>query len=198
VANPTPDVLGGSGFGELHLGPKYTFILNEASQTLLAGGLSFDLPIGSSRVVQNTGDLSLRPYVSFGQNFLKFDGIGSFNFLNTTGYSFSTDNQRTDFFFSSFHLDFDVFGWHRLYPLVELNWFYYTQNGGARNLGFEGRDLINFGSTGVSGSHDVSMALGARYKCSECIQIGGAFEFPLMGREDLLDYRVTFDVIFRY
>ena len=43
-----------------------------------------------------------------------------------------------------------------------------------------------------------TLALGARYKFSENIQVGGAFEFPAWGKHYLLDYRLTFDVIFRY
>jgi hypothetical protein len=33
---------------------------------------------------------------------------------------------------------------------------------------------------------------------TECVQMGAAFEFPVTGRKDLMDYRVTVDLIFRY
>ncbi|HEX4610159.1 MAG TPA: hypothetical protein VH092_18345, partial [Urbifossiella sp.] len=61
----------GSGFSEIWLGPKFTFIRGEETGTLLAGGLQFQIPIGSSSVYQNTGSLSLLPYVSYGQNFFR-------------------------------------------------------------------------------------------------------------------------------
>jgi hypothetical protein len=186
-----------SGFSELHLGPKYTFIRSEDTRTLLAAGLTFAIPAGPSKVFQDTGNLSLVPYISFGQNFLR-SSFGSFNFLNTTGYSLGVDNKRTDYLFSSFHLDYDILNAHRIYPLIELNWFHFTEAGNARPLGFEGRDLVNFGSTGVSGADNVSLAFGARYKFSEWAQTGIAAEFPLNGRHDLMDFRLTIDFILRY
>ena len=45
------------------------------------------------------------------------------------------------------HLDFDVANLHRIYPLVELNWYHYNRSGKARDLNFEGADLVNFGSS---------------------------------------------------
>src|SRR5262249_46783738 len=108
----------------------------------------------------------------------------------------------------SAHLDYDVGNLHKIYPLMELNWFSYTKAGTnvyvigdnvvVPKLGFEGADLINFGARGVAGHNFVSLAFGMRYKFCEAIQLGGAFEFPITGRRDLMDYRLTFDAIFRY
>src|SRR5205823_12336335 len=124
---------------------------------------------------------------------------GSFNFMNTTGYAIATDNRRTDYLYTQFHLDFDVCNWHKFFPLIELNWTHYTQNGGARDLAFEGKDLFNFGSRGVAGHGELSLAFGARYKFSEAFQLGGAIEFPLSRpRNDLDAFRITLDMIFRY
>lgn len=185
------------GVSELRIGPKYTFYRCEQSGTIAAVGLHFDIPIGPSKVFQDTGSLSLQPYVSFGQNFLR-SNFGSFNFLSTIGYSVATDSKRSDYFYSSYHLDYDVANLHKIYPLIEFNYYHYTNAGNARPLGFEGQDLINFGSTGVSGRDYLSMAVGARYKFSERFQTGLAYEFPLTSPHDLLDYRVTFDMIFRW
>jgi len=44
----------------------------------------------------------------------------------------------------------------------------------------------------------VSLAVGARYKVNESLQLGLIAEVPLTAHRDLMDYRVTFDVIFRY
>jgi hypothetical protein len=187
-----------SGFSEIQVGPQYTLIRNDCSGTLLALGLNFTIPAGSHQVFQDTGSLALAPYVSFGQNFWK-TSFGSFNFLNTTGYSFSTTDERSEFLYSSFHLDYDVANLHRIYPLLELNWFYYATGGTTTPpVGFEGKDLFNFGTRGVSGHNDLSIAVGARYKYTECVQFGFAAEFPLSGSRDLLEYRLLFDMIFRY
>lgn len=185
------------GFAELMLGPKFTIIRSEDCGTLLASGLTFDIPVGPKKVFQDTGELSLIPYISVGQNFLR-SSYGSFNVLNTTGYSFSVNSVRTDYLYSSLHLDFDVLNAHKFYPLLELNYTNFTRAGTATRTGFEGRDLFNFGSHGVSGNNNLSLAAGARYKFNECIQTGLAAEIPLTGRRDLLDFRLTVDLIFRY
>ena len=198
IHEPNAEFQSHTGFSEIQLGPKVTVIRNDCCGTLLALGWYFDIPSGPHKVFQDTGSLSMAPYLSFGQNFLK-SGWGSFNFLNTTGYDFSTTDQRSDFFYTSFHLDYDVANLHRIYPLIELNWFYYTAGGNSQPpIGLEGRDLFNFGTPGVSGHSDLSLALGMRYKFSENLQLGLAAEFPLDGRRDLNDFRLTVDMILRY
>lgn len=187
------------GWSELWMGAKYTFYRNDSSGTVAAGGLQFQIPEGSNRVEQGTGTLSLVPYVSFAQNFGRNWGLplgGSFNFMNTTGYAFSVNDQRTDYFYSSFHLDYEIA--HKIYPFLELNWFQYTQSGRSTDIGFEGRDLFNFGSSGVSGIGTLTVAPGVRYKFTENIQAGIAFEFPLVSPKDLVDFRMTIDLIIRY
>jgi len=82
---------------------------------------------------------------------------------------------------------------------MELNYFYYTSGGKARDLGFEGGDLVNFGSSSVGDHNDLDLAFGLRYKFSEHLQLGGAFEFPLTtAHNSINDFRVTVDVILRY
>jgi hypothetical protein len=187
-----------TGFAEIAFSPQYTFIRNESCGTLLAGGLTFEIPAGSHRVFQDTGDLSLVPYVSFAQNFWK-TSYGSLNFMNTTGYSFATDDHRTDFFYSSFHLDYNVANLNKIYPMLELNYFQYTHNGHPPTFyGFEGQDLVNFGNGGIAGHPDLTLAVGARYKFTEWFQIGFAAEFPLTSHRYLEDFRLQMDMIFRY
>lgn len=192
-----PNLQNSSGFAELWAGPKYTFYRCEQTGTVAAGGLNFQIPIGSRRVAQDTGDLTLEPYVSFGQNFGRSQ-FGSFNFLNTTGYAVDVGDRRSDYLFSSFHLDYDVARLHKIYPLVEFNYFFYTDSGDRQPLNFEGRDLLNLGSSAVQGHSDLTMAAGLRYKFCEAIQAGLVGEFPLLGQHDLQDFRLTADMIFRY
>ena len=185
------------GFSEIMFGPKFTFLRNEGIKTLGAVGLTIDIPAGDRKVLQDTGSLSLIPYVSMAQSFFA-TGYGSMQAMGTLGYNLGVDNKRSDNLFLSLHLDYDVLNLHKIYPLVEMNMFYYTSNGKANNLNFEGRDLFNFGSTSVSGHSEVSLAVGARYKVNESLQLGLIAEVPLTAHRDLMDYRVTFDVIFRY
>jgi hypothetical protein len=187
-----------NSISEIDLGPKFTFLRSDACKTVGAVGLTFQIPAGTSATFQNTGTLSLVPYLSMAQQFGKTPW-GSFDALGTLGYALSVDNQRSEYLFLSLHLDFNVGDLNKIYPFLEMNWFHYTAGGQARNFGFEGTDLINFGSAHVGGDDDnLSFAVGARYKFSECFQAGIATEFPINGRHDLMDFRLTFDLIFRY
>ncbi len=196
----TPEINTSNGFSELHLGPKITFLRNPTSNTLAAFGVTFELPTGPASVLQDTGSLSIAPYFSFAQNFGRSQ-YGSFNFMNTTGYVFRADNQRSESFYSSFHLDFDVSNAKRFYPLVELNWRQYTRNGGARDLNFEGNDLANFGSRSINNIGELTFALGGRAVINNNIQFGIATEFNVLGNSSgrhLDQFRLTTDLIFRY
>ena len=197
--NPGGDSLvpSGSGFAEIWLGPKWTFVRNTESGTVAAAGVTFEIPTGPTNVAQDTGSLSIVPYITAAQNF-GCTSYGSFNAMATLGFSFRADSERADYLYNSWHLDFDVGNQHRFYPLVELNWFYYTNNGGARTLSFEGQDLANFGATNVSGRNNLSIATGVRYKFSEAIQTGVSVQFPLTNVHDFQSFRLGLDVIFRY
>jgi hypothetical protein len=184
------------GFAELWLGPKFTFIRDVEEGRLLAGGLQFQLPVGSGNVYQNTGTLSIVPYGTYAANFLCSEH-GSFNGLVGTGYSFSTNSQRSNYYYLSGHLDYDIRNYHRFYPLAELNYVIVTSNGTSSIFPYEGRDLINFGSRSVN-SNLMTWAVGARTKFSPNTELGGVFEGPLFGNRDLFQYRFTIDFILRY
>jgi hypothetical protein len=186
-----------SGFAEINIGPKFTFLHNTTNNTVAAFGLNLDLPVGSSSVLQDTGTLSLDPYFTIGHTFGR-TSWGQFNVVSTAGFNFAADNKRSDFWHMGVHLDYDVASAHRWYPLLELNWFHYTSSGSAHNLNFEGLDLGNFGSTGVAGQDNLSMALGFRYKLNEHVQFGIAAEFPLIRAQEIQDFRLTLDMILRY
>jgi len=197
--NPGSDSTVGSesGFSEVWLGPKWTFLRNTDTGTLGAAGVTFQIPSGNSRVAQDTGSLSVMPYFSFGQNFGR-SSVGSFNVINVSGYNFRTDSARSEYFVNSLHLDYDVGNLHKFFPLVELNWFHYTRSGTVRPLGFEGADLVNFGSTEVDSRNNLTIAPGLRYRINDHFEAGGAVEFPLVGTRDINAFRLTLDLIFRY
>jgi hypothetical protein len=185
-----------SNFAEIDIGPKYTFLRNDCTQTVGAVGLTFEIPTGG-QFGQGENTLALRPYVSLAQAFGK-SSYGTFNAMGTVGTDVSVDHKRSDFFFTSLHLDYDVLNAHKLYPLVELNWFHYYTNGRANTFPFEGLDLANLGATQIAGKNTVTAALGARYKFREWAQVGTAFEFPIGGQRNLMDFRWTVDFILRY
>lgn len=195
--NPKSSLLpDGTGLSELWFGPKYTFYRDDQAGRVAAAGVQFQVPLGNAKVAQDTGDLTIVPYVSFGQTFLK-SPIGTFNALGTTGYAFSINNKRSDYFYASGHLSLDVADKQKFFPLVELNWFQYSSNGTSRFIKGEGTDLVNFGSL-AKGSGLLTCAVGARYRFTRHIEMGAAYEFPLSGNRDFFNQRATVDLIFRY
>lgn len=191
------NVPGGSGFAELWLGPKFTFLRNKEHCMVAAGGVMFHIPAGPDVVFQDTGRLSIVPYFSFAKNFLD-SRFGSLNFMNTTGYSFNGAGERSDYLWSSFNISWDVANKDKFYPLLELHYFQYTFSGTARNLDVEGRDLANIGDVNSGTRANFNMAAGARYKITEKAQVGLAIEFPLNNRKDINQFRLTVDFIWRY
>ena len=181
----------GSGFSEIQFGPKLSYGIPETN-TILAAGVNFEIATGSSKVFQNTGKGQVTPYLSFAQQ------IGdAWHFMAAGGYRFSVDSKRSENFFLSGHLDYGIY--NRIFPLVEVNWYHYTSNGRSLPANFEGQDIINFGSTNVSGNDIVTVAAGVRFKIiAEAVQAGVVLEAPISHRHDLMDYRVTADLIFRY
>jgi hypothetical protein len=195
--DPVPPVEGRTGFAEIKIGPKWTFLRNSETGSVAAAGLTFEIPTGSRRIFQDTGTLGLNPYVSYGQTFGRLpNGFGAVNFLGTLGYDFATDSQRSEFLHAHLHLDYNIAN-IGLFPLVEFNWMHYTRVGRNVDLGTEGADLVNFGSTTRSKDY-FSVAFGARYRFTECIFAGAAIEFPVSNERGLDRYRLTLDLIFRY
>jgi hypothetical protein len=189
---------GGTGFAEFRLGPKYTFVRNTDTGTVAALGLIFEIPTGEAKVFQNTGSLSIDPYLTVGQTVGIGGGWGSLNFLGTTGYSFSVDNQRAEFYYLNFHMDYNVANLNTIFPLFELNWIHYGNTPNSQPFDFEGAYVINFGSSGRTTSDWLSLAGGLRYRFSENVIAGIAAEFPVLQEKGFADYRVIFDVIFRF
>jgi hypothetical protein len=197
-----PNITGGdfvkaTGVSELMLGPKWTFWRSPCTRTVAALGVNFDIPLGPHKVFQDTGTLAIDPYFTIAQG-IDLRSFGSLNLMGELGYDFSVDDKRSEFAHSSFHIDYDVVNNHHWFPLFETNWYHYTRNGNQQPLTFEGTDLVNFGSRGVAGQTIVTLGPGLRYKFCEGIQAGAAAEWAVTNHTGISDFRLTFDLIFRY
>jgi hypothetical protein len=198
-ADPTGEFSDSTGFAEVDFGAKYTFLRNPDYGMVAAAGLHFQVPAGGGSVFQDTGSLSLDPYVTFAKSFGQLGGgWGNLNFIGELGYSFSIDNARSDFIHGSMHLDYDIAGLHRFFPLFEVNWFHYTGTGDTRSVGFEGADLVNFGSRTLDGTDYVYLGPGFRYRFRDWWEAGVAAEWAVTNARGIEDFRVTLDCIFRY
>lgn len=181
---------GGTGLDNLLMGAKYTFLRDTRSESILAVGATFDIPIGSSTTLQG-GSAAVTPYLSYGQGF-----GDNWHLLAAGGYHFSFNKSSTDFLYVSGHIDYGFF--KRFYPLAEVNWYYYTSNGNRQPANYEGGDILNIGANDVSGKSLVTVAAGFRFKFSESLQTGIVYEMPVVGSSMLERYRVMLDLIFRY
>lgn len=188
---------GGGGLSELWLGPKVVVYRDTEFKSLISIGTQFQIPLGSPAALQDTGSLSIVPYVSAAQKLMATQ-IGTFNGMATAGYSFSTTGARSEFFYSSAHLDFDIANGHRFYPLAELNWFSYTTNGNARPITTEGRDFANVGAA-AKGNNLVTWTLGLRWRSLNARwEVGSGYEGYMFGQKGLFDGRFMLDFIWRF
>ena len=181
-----------TGFLNLSAGLKYTFYRDVETQTIAAAGFLYEMPSGEEKVFQDHGSGSFAPFVTFGKQF-----GNNWHYLQTSGFYFPVQNsQGSSFFWNSFHIDRQI-GW--FYPLAELNWFWYTSGGKLiPNSVGEGDGLLNLGTQGQSGTQLVSAAFGAKAVLSKTVMLGAVFEVPISNRHDILNQRVTVEMIFRY
>lgn len=180
------------GWADVNVGLKYNLFANAQTQTLLSGGVTFELPVGSTRTLQGTGDGLFHLYLTGGQE------IAGGHWLSASGFLLPTNvTEESQIWYWSNHFDHEL-GSTGIYGLVEVNWYHWMRSGKGGIPGVEGGDLFNFGSTGVAGNDIVTGAFGIKFKPGERSEIGIAWELPLTAREDVLDNRLTVDWILRY
>ena len=188
---------GQTGFSELWLGPKYTFIRNEEAARVMAGGLQFQIPVGNKDVFQDTGSLSLVPYLSYAESFFRDWSVGSVNAMVNTGWAVSVNRLRSDYYYLSGHVDLDVGNCQRFYPLMEMNWII------TRATARRGRLVRRVATSSTSAARPVATewsrgpsALATRSANRPRSVLHSSC--PLLGLRDIFRYRFTLDFILRY
>ena len=198
--NPDETLSKEEGWADLSAGLKYVFLREEG---LIASAKTvIELPVGDDEVWQGNGDGAVDPAVAFVYQ------SGKWQVNGTIGGVIALNNERSSSIYDSWHVSYEAAP--GFFPLIELNHmrvvdegdggarFDVQADGGVPSIAkFEGGDLINFGASNAKDNEDfVSLALGARYRISEAIDVGGAYEFPLTDEEaSLMDYRVTLDLV---
>lgn len=181
------------GFVNLSAGLKYAVYSQPETGTIFSIGIEYEMPTGSIE----TGGISLE---GDGDGFIDIFATGAKTFGKwglqaSAGANIAVDNDfDSSFLHYSVHADYEVLP--GLFPLVELNGFTTVDHGDRNALNFEGIDLVNFGSR-RSGTV-FNLGVGARYQFNEHIQFGAGYEMPVSGREDLMDWRLNFDLVLRY
>ena len=179
------------GFADISAGFKYAFYRDDAARKIITAGLRFEIPTGDKEVFQGQGDGTFNPFLSAAI------GMGTVNFMLGTGFRLAVDDEDSSFYDLDLHLDTKV-GW--LHPLVELNVYHVIDGGSRLGIPDEGEDFFNFGASGASGKTLVAAAVGFRADLSDTISMGAAYQLPVSSGNgsDILDYRVTTDLIFRF
>ena len=180
------------GWADVSIGLKYNLFADCCRQRLLSAGVSYELPVGSTRALQGNGDGEFHLYLTGGTQ------LGcNWHWLSASGFRLPSDTtQESQVWYWSNHVDRKFGDW--LYGFVEVNWYHWMKAGQGPIVGFEGLDLFNFGAQGVAGNDIVTGAVGVKLKPGAWNEIGVAWETPLTDRRDITANRFTFDYILRY
>lgn len=178
-----------SGLADIGGGVKYALHEDREQGFLVTPGLIFETTSGDRDVFQGNGDGVVRPFVSGA-----WDG-GALDVQAAVGIGIPLDSDAESTVIDYHaHVSYEVAP--GVHPLVEINGLRFVSSGEALPVDFEGGDLINLGASMVSGNTQHSGAIGVRWRVTDWLQLGGAYEVPLGGREDILDSRITLDAVF--
>lgn len=181
------------GWADVAAGLKYNLFADPTIPALVSAGVVYELPVGSTRALQGTGDGEFHLFVSGAVTLVE-----NLHFMSGSGFRIPVDhNDESQVWYWSNHLDYEI-GDTGFYFLGEVNWYHWLRSGDSFPLPVEGLDLVNLGAQGVAGNDIVTGALGVKYKPADNMEIGFAYEIPLTDREDIMDERFTVDWIIRY
>ncbi len=185
-----PDI---NGWANVNIGLKYNFYANAARQELLSAGLRYEMPVGSYHALQgNSGTGQFDVFLTGGKQLGELS-----HFISAAGFRLPADpNKQNDQFYWSFHFDRRLQN-RPIYGLLEFNWYHWMSNV-AGGIPVGGLDLYNFGSSGVAGTNIVTGAFGLKYKPKASVEMGVCWEVPLTAHRDIIDNRITADLILRY
>jgi len=186
------------GFNDFALGLKYAFLVDEANQFVMTGGMRWELHNGDADVLQggDSGANELSPFVSFAKGWDRFHVIGTVN-----GRLPMDRNDGN--FIVNWDLHFDYEAWPEqlpgFFPLLEIHALHYLTNGNRFPTSFGGLDYTNLGASDVAGSSVFWGDLGFRWKLTPHTEFGAAYGFPISNpSNDIFNQRVTVDFIFNF
>ena len=182
-----------NGFLDVNAGLKYNLYKDVATQTLLSTGFTYGMPVGSHQTLQGKGNGEFNLFLSGGRQ------LGQdWHLLSTFGARLPADNNGyTESTYFSNHLDRKL-GCSGFYLFTEANWYHWLSNGSKFPAPVEGLDFFNLGSTNVVGNDIVTGAYGVKYKPNGNLEVGIAYEIPYTDRRDIIQNRLTVDLIVRY
>jgi hypothetical protein len=182
---------GDDGWADVAAGLKYLLYGDPDTQTLVSAGLTYEMPVGSTRALQGNGDGEFNLFLTAGKQ------LGChWHYVTAAGLRLPSDRQtENQSMYWSHHLDRKL--QNNWYAFTEFNYYHYMSEGNGIVIpGINGIDLYNFGSTGLD---DVlTWAFGTKKKFGSYHEFGVAYEIPVTDNKDLLENRFTADLILRY
>ena len=206
------------GFMDVSVGFKYALVDDREAGLIVTPSLRYEIPLGTDDILQGRGSGVFIPAVSVGYGPDKIHLIADLGAqLPVDG-----DRDSTSVFYNyhldqAIEVDF-VPGATAIVPFIELNGLVWVDSGdgsssidlsgaGRAPLGavqdllypgvtadrrFEGADIANLGSSGMSGEDLVTMAWGFWVPFDCGISAGASYERVLSQRKDIFEQRATF------
>lgn len=189
----------GSGWADISLGLKYALIDDKANEFILTPGIEVELPTGSRDVFQGNGSGEWDVFVAAAK------GWGNLTLMGNVGTRVPNSMARDT---AQLHYSVQLAQQTSRYfiPFIAANGFSVLNSGTQAGLGglagvpfgFEGYDLINFGSRAAAGSTQISAGTGFRSRLHDRVELGFAYERSLTNPRGVLDDRFTVDFVLRF
>jgi hypothetical protein len=182
------------GFFNVAGGFKYAVISKPEDATYLTMGIRYEAPIGSLKTggikLQGGGDGMIDTFIT------GTAPLGAKAAIQASlGYDAAIDTDHdASFIHATLHADYEIV--KNLYGLIELSVVATADHGNRIDIGsFEGEDAFNFGNE--DSDTIIPLAFGARYRFTDNLIVGAAYEFPL-DHKDITQDRVTVDAVIHF
>jgi hypothetical protein len=200
------------GWFNLAGGFKVSLFEDEEQQLAVATSLRYEAPSGSSSIFQGRGDGLILPSLSIAK------GFGDLHLIADVGGTVPIDGRA-----ESSNIFWHLYGDYRVakhfQPFVQWSAIHWTGSGDGRlgirlangvtlpldtvqdALGtgrFEGADVVNLGSRGVSGQDLYTWAVGAHVPITERVVLSAAYERQIGHRRGIFQQRVTTSMRFEF
>jgi hypothetical protein len=211
VIDPDTDIF------DMTVGFKGSLIDSREHNFILSPAVRYEIPMGSKHVFQNFGDGVFIPSASFRWGLGEF-GLDGANIVGSLGGQIPIDSDKNvQSLFWNLHLDYGFKINNSIVkyivPFLEVNGLHYTRSsdgtnpvylrgGGKLPLGvaqtalgtgrFEGLDVANLGSQGMTGKDVVVMGGGFRIPTTWGVSFAAMYEGPVTNRKDIHNQRFTF------
>lgn len=180
-----------TGLANLSFGVKYALISDPEQERLVTAGITYEMPSGTLMSdtfrLQGDGRGFINTFVTAADS---YDKLGVQGML---GVKLSLDGERNVSWFNySFHVDYEILP--DFFPLIEVNGFVpIIEDARQNSFKFEGLDLVSIG--GSDPEFVNTFAVGSRYRFNKNVLAGLVYEVPLTEDKDIMDWRITADLV---